>query len=352
MSQTFAYGKFLGAVTGRFAGCLLGVPVENYPIARMKEIAREGHDEFPPKDYWSVVDRPDQVQYGTSPRHVYSRKELHCVEVDDDITYTILNLILLEKYGFSYTLDDVAELWKKELPFACTAEDVVLRNLQKGIAPEQAKTDLNQTSLIGAAIRADAFGYVYAGSPKKAAALAFNDARLTHEGDGIDGELFLAASIAEAFASMTPLEALKKGAAVVPASSLSENLAWAFAQEGYFSDSDEARALLDARFSKMSCVGTINNMCAIVFAAMLGKDSFESCLANSIAIGLDNDCNGASLGSIAGACFGFGKIPSRYYECFHDQVRTYLRDYPLLSLQDVARRFQKLYLIHKEDNHE
>ena len=61
-----------------------------------------------------------------------------------------------------------------------------------------------------------------------------------------------------------------------------------------------------------------------------------------MAIGLDNDCTGATVGSIAGACLGFDRIPAYWYDKFNDTVRTYIKDNGTLSIADVTARFVRL----------
>ncbi len=327
----------------RCAGCTLGVPVENYAIEVMQELAKKSNMEYPPKDYWEEVTDPNNYQYETNQRFEYTRKHLNKVPVDDDITYTVLNLLLLEKYGKNYTLDDVGQLWMDILPVACTAEDEALKELKKGTKAIHAADYNEYVEWIGAAIRADAFGYVEAGNPQGAARLCFNDAYLTHRKNGIYGEMFAAASIAAAFVVEEPLEAIKIGMTQIPKTSeLYEALQWALSYEGKLKDYLHARQLIDAKFEGMNRVHTINNMCAVVFALILGGKDVTACLSNSIAMGLDNDCNGATVGSIVGACLGIEKVPEHWYKPFNDTVWTYLRGYPTLSIDDMVERFYKL----------
>lgn len=76
--------------------------------------------------------------------------------MDDDITYTLLDLLILEAHGFDFTTADVGRMWIERLPCACTAEDVALRNLKAGIpAAEAADRDNPFCQWIGADIRAD-----------------------------------------------------------------------------------------------------------------------------------------------------------------------------------------------------
>ncbi len=333
--------RMKGAFIGRCAGCTLGVPVEMYPVMRMQAVAMETGTPFPPTTYWKGTDMPDCIHYGVNKRTDYTEGCLCQVPVDDDITYVILNLLLLEKYGKNYTLDDVGQLWLDVLPYACTAEDEALQQLRAGTKAAFAANSNEYIEWIGAAIRADAFGYACAGDPAAAARLCYNDAYLTHRQNGIYGEMFCAASIAAAFTAKTPLDAVREGMLQIPAESeLYKALEWAMEQQpqNYL----RARMLLDEKFRGMSSVHTINNMCAIVFALKLGGDDFTKCISECVAIGLDNDCTGATVGSIAGACLGFDRIPAYWYDKFNDTVRTYIRDNGTLSIADVTARFVRL----------
>ena len=336
--------RMKGALLGRFIGCTLGVPVENYPVLYMQALAAETGTDFPPTTYWKGSDRPDgYMHYGINPLSDYLEDSICCAPGDDDITYVILNLLLLEKYGKEYTVDDVGKLWLDILPMACTAEHEALEQLKAGTAADRAANFNPYVEWIGAAIRADAFGYAEAGNPAAAAKLSYNDAFLTHRQNGIYGEMFCAAAIAAAFTAKTPLDAVREGMKQIPAESeLYQALEWALAQEGRITSYQRARLLIDEKFPQMHRVHTINNMCAIVFALMLGGMDFDKCVSNCIAIGLDNDCTGATLGSIVGACFGFDAIPSHWYDRFNNTVMTYIRGYRELSIDDVIDRFIKL----------
>lgn len=335
--------RMAGAFLGRCIGCTLGVPVENFPVEEMERLAASAGTPFPPLQYWERVTDPERLQYNTCKRSEYARAGLDKVPVDDDITYTILNLLLLEEYGCDYAVADVGRLWRERLPFACTAEAEALRRLREGADPLEAAEGNDYVEWIGAAIRADAFGYVCAGDPEGAAMTSYADARLSHRKNGIYGEMFLAAAIAAAFVSRTPLDAVAAGLGEIPRGcALRTHLDWALSYRGKLSDYRQARALLDVRFPDMHCVHIHNNMCALVFALILGGNDFNAIVSNSIAIGLDNDCNGASVGSIAGACFGLSAIPAYWYAPFNDTVLTYIKGCERLSIRDVIERFLQL----------
>ena len=337
------YGRMKGALIGRFAGCVLGIPVEMYSVARMQAVALECGMEFPPQTYWKGTDQPEKVHYQTNLRTEYLEQNINKVPVDDDITYVILNLLCLEKYGKNYTVDDMGKLWLDILPIACTAEDEALQQMRAGTRAECAANFNNYVEWIGAAIRADAFGYAAPGDPEAAAKMSYNDAYLTHRKNGIYGEMFCAAAVAAAFTAKTPLDAVKEGMKQIPKDSeLYQALEWALSYEGKITNYIRARQLLDEKFRKMHPVHTINNMCAIVFALILGGNDYTKCISDCVAIGLDNDCTGATVGSIAGACLGIEAIPSYWYEKFNNTVKTYLIGHETLALDDVIARFMKL----------
>ena len=335
--------KMKGALIGRFAGCVLGIPVEMYTIANMQAIALENNMAFPPVNYWTGTDKPEHIHYRVNKRTDYLLQNLNKVPVDDDITYVILNLLLLEKYGKNYTVDDIGKLWLDILPYACTAEEEALEQLKAGTRAECAANFNRYVEWIGAAIRADAFGYAEAGNPEAAAKLSYNDAYLSHRKNGIYGEMFCAASVAAAFTAETPLDAVKEGMKQIPKDSeLYQALEWALSYEGKITNYIRARQLIDEKFPKMHPVHTVNNMVAIVFALMLGGNDYTKCISDCVAIGLDNDCTGATVGSIAGACLGIDAIPEYWYEKFNNTVSTYLTGYETLALDDVIARFIKL----------
>lgn len=339
---------YLKALQGRFIGCLIGVPVENYSIEKMQRLAKEGNQEFPIKDFWKVIDRENDIQYGVSPRYKFSLDNINQVEVDDDITYTVLNLLLLEKYGFNYSKENVGELWLDLLPYACTAEEVALNNLKKGLPIDEIKTNKDMVELIGAAIRCDIFGYVYPNNPQKAYDLAFNDCDLTHEKDGVLGGQLISAVISCAFHHDNPYLAFLEGLEYLPKeSNLYKELKIANDHIDEINTYIDAREYVDKRYKDMDCVHIVNNLVCLLFGLYLGQNSFIDTISNVISIGLDNDCTGATAGSIAAICFD--DVPNYLTSKIGDKVLTYLNGYECCSLYDLANR---IFTIHKEFNYE
>jgi ADP-ribosylglycohydrolase len=336
--------KMAGAVLGRFIGCTLGAPVEMWSIADMERLAAYNGDVFPPTDYWKTAGRPFDIRYNMDKVESYTRDKMDGVPVDDDVTYTILGLLIIEKYGFDFTTENVGEIWQELLPMACTAEHVALRNLQEGIPASKAGLlDNPYCQWIGADIRSDGFAFAAAGDPALAASMGYRDAYLSHRRNGIYGEMYFAAVEAAAFVTNDPAEALRIGLKEIPKTcTLYKDMVWALEIGPSLKDYKESRQAVDERFAGMSPVHTNNNACLTAFALLLGKGDFTATVSNTIAMGLDNDCTGATAGSIIGAIVGKNGIPAHWYKNFNDKARTYMNGYPEFSIEDLIDRFVKL----------
>jgi ADP-ribosylglycohydrolase len=340
-NETLYKEKLEGSMLARFAGCTLGAVVEFWPVADMEEWAKQTGDPFPPKDYWSYAKKPFSLHYGKSKEMAYTRDGINGVPVDDDITYTLLGLLIAEDYGIDFTVDDVGKAWLKYLPYACTAEDVALRNLKNGI-PASQTAEINNPfcQWIGADIRSDPWAYMAPAWPEKAAEMAYRDAYLSHRRNGIYGEMFFSAVQAAAFAVDNAADALEIGLTEIPKDCLlSGDVRWALTEGRNIKNYKDARQAVDERFKDMSGVHTNNNACLTIFGLMIGERDVTKVISETVAMGLDNDCTAATAGSIAGAIVGRKGIPEHWYKNFNNKVLTYLIDREEFEMNDLVRRF-------------
>ena len=346
--QSFDAAKYAdrlkGALYGRMAGCTLGAPVEFWEIGAMENWAKWVGDEFPNKKYWSAIKSPNDLRYGMSTCHSYTEAGMDGVPVDDDIAYTLLGLLIAEDCGLDFSTDDAGKCWLKYLPYACTAEEVALNNLKKGVAADKcADIDNPYVQWIGADIRSDPFGYLAPGLPEKAAEMAYCEAYISHRRNGIYGEMFFSAAIAAAFALDCPFRAIEAALCEIPAECLlHKDVAWALDVKDSVRDYRHARELVDDYFKGMSGVHTNNNAALTVFGLALGGDCFTGTIANTVAMGLDNDCTGATVGSLWGAAYGFAGIDKIWYKKFNNKIISYLIGLPEFKIDDVLSRFTKL----------
>ena len=334
-----------GAWIGRAAGCLLGKPVEKVPREGIREIL-QSIGEWPLRRYFTAQGVPDEVTerypWNRASRPTSMRENIECMPEDDDLNYSMLNLHVLETYGDEFTTDDVATVWLQSMPVLTvfTAERVAYENLLKYLLPPETALHRNPyREWIGAQIRADVWGWVSPGDPGRAAELAWRDARLSHSGNGIYGEAFVAAMIAAAFATDDVGEVIDVGLRAIPQHSrLADAIRFARELPSRSDDWEQAVDLLYARLGHYHWVHTINNAALLTAALLYGDGDFERTVALAVMGGWDTDCNGATAGSIIGAMHGTDGIPEAWSAPLRNRVRTSLKGFDDSRFDELAAR--------------
>ena len=336
--------RILGAWRGRIAGNMLGKPVENGEVWTRERIRSflELSDAYPISDYIPV---PDSIPEGYLLRHHWphtTRGRVSGSWRDDDVDYTILGLHLLETHGADLRPEDVAEGWLLRLPFhqVYTAERIAYRNLANGLDPSAAASHHNPyREWIGALIRADIFGYVHPGSPRRAAVAAYQDAVLSHRANGIYGEMWAAALVAGAFTATSPRSLLTDSIQYVPPGS---RLAAALRQVLDLYDRsagwEEAMTELDRTTGHYHWVHTVNNAAVIAAGILWGEGDFTRTIGLTVQGGLDTDSSGATAGSVAGILTGAAGIPPHWTDPLEDRVRSALFGFDGISISELAAR--------------
>ena len=177
---------FHGAWRGRCVGCALGKPVECKSRSWIRDLLIRQGD-------WELHDYLRSAPELWCPRS--QRENINCMEPDDDIHYTLVGLRVLETKGADFKWHDVADRWNSSLPYnaICTAETQAILNYNMrhprfcrpsgwGATPAFTRRFNNPyREWIGAAIRADFWGYAAAGNPELAAEFAGNVCRGSHQ---------------------------------------------------------------------------------------------------------------------------------------------------------------------------
>lgn len=346
MDEKLYLKKLKGAIIGRFAGCALGAPVELMEIGELINYANKINQPFPPVNYFTEAPNPDGDRYLIGKGRHFTSKEMEFLSTDDDIAYTLLSLINMEKYGMELSTSDIAESWLKYLPTECTftAERTTLLNLRNGIPPLEAAIPNNtELEYIGAAIRIDGYGYVYPGNPKKAAELAYQDAYLSHRDSGIDSAMYFAALIALAFTSKDIVQSMYDALEFIDKyGELYKELTWALSIKDEVTDYRIANNLVTERYVGMSWVHAINNACLTVWGINLGKDNYQKGISETVAMAYDNDCTGATVGSVLGAYLGIEAINEKWYKPWNNRILSYLKGIDEFKLDDVIERFYNI----------
>lgn len=342
--MTTTEDRIRSAWLGRVTGCMLGKPVE---ILSMMQGAAElneylaAADALPLRDYVPLV--PDtavamfpQICKGNIDRAV----------PDDDINYTVLALMLLEQRGRDFTTADVARAWLRLLPggMTFTAERAAYVTLLEkagtgftfGAPPEFDLAECSDNEFnewIGAQIRADLYGWIVPGEPALAAEMAARDAELSHRGEGVYGAQVVAALGAAIPAERSIGAAIDTAAALIPHDS---DCAAAIALGLQCAADGTGPGLIHARYDGMSPVHTVNNLALVIWGLVAGADDFGAAIGDTVAAGLDTDCNGATVGALWG--LSGRPIPDAWTAPWAGRVETTLAGVGELAIDDLVRR--------------
>lgn len=343
--------RLRGAFYGRMAGCTLGAALEFNSVETMEDWAEYFGDEYPLKDYWSRIKDPMAPHYIVGKKIDLTKNHMNAVPPDDDTIYTLLGLLVLEKAGMEFTYDDMSEIWKRYLPIdgengsrGCYwGERIMMKNFEKGLSlPEAGVFENPNLQNIAGWTRADAYGYTCPGWPEKAAELAYKDCFANHRRNGVYGSMFMAATIAAAFVVDDPMEAIKIGLTEIPENCLfAEGIRWALEQKpkNYKEAAENTWKVYDGMFNGSALTNAIH----VVMGLNIGKKDFSKTIGETIAMSGDNDCTGATAGSIVGAVIGKRNIPETWTNPFQGRMHIYLKEHPeYIAIEDVCERFEKL----------
>ena len=338
------HDKITAAWLGRIAGCNLGKPVEagaHWTVEHIRDYLQLA-DAYPLRDYIPVLDpMPERFELRDS-WPTTTRGNVRGSARDDDIDYPILALHLLETHGRGLRTDHVGMAWTTLLPLrqVYTAERAAYINLTNGLQPPETAYFRNPyREWIGAQIRADVFGYVCAGDPWSAAALAYRDASLSHAGNGVYGEMWAAALVAAAFSSSSAHAAIVTSLAVVPPGSRlfaaiehvlhlhARHLPW-----------EQAIQEIRQKFGHYSWVHTINNAAVVVAGLLWGDGDYLGSVGKTVMSGWDTDSNGATVGSVAGILAGTARLPGHLIAPLENRTRSALFGFDNSRISDLAER--------------
>ncbi|MFE7355454.1 ADP-ribosylglycohydrolase family protein [Streptomyces sp. NPDC057543] len=339
---------------GRAAGCLLGKPVEKLPLAGIRALARATGN-WPLTTWFTARGLPAELA-ATYPWNRRSAptslaENIDGMPEDDDLNHPLLTVLLLQRYGPSFTTCDLARLWLDELPAGrtFTAERVAYRNLLDGIEPPHTARYRNPfREWIGAQIRADVHGWTHPGNPSAAAEQAHRDAVLTHTGNGVYGAMFTAAMLAEAAGGTSDVHGcLAAGLRVVPPRSRFAH-AVRFGVEAARGDGfDAAVDRLHAEYGGHHWVHVLPNAALLAAALTHADGDFSDSICHAVSGGWDTDSNGATAGSLAGLLAGSpDALPDRWTVPLKNRLATSVPGFDSIGFDALAEQTHRL--THKE----
>ena len=331
------FDRIYGGWLGRAAGCALGKPVEGWHRDRIDQYL-ESAQALPLDDYLPFVEKTIPEVFRSC-----TRGNIEFMDRDDDMDFPILGLLALEKRGREMTSRTVANTWLSYMPINMlyTAEQAAYRNFVMGIWPPASSAHRNPfREWIGAQIRADIFGYAMPGWPERAAELAYLDAVISHDKNGVYGEMFVAAMIAAAYVETDVDDIVRVGLSEIPAKSrlaeaITDTVQWCRQSNG---DWQAVWQKINEHYGHYSGVHTINNAALVVLGLYMGASDFGTGIVVTVRGGWDTDCNGATVGSILGVRAGAKALPEKWVGVLNDRLISAVRLHTDNRISELAER--------------
>lgn len=306
------YGGFLGMNVG----IRLGAPVE--------------------PGIWTV-ERIERT-YGDIRGYI---KEYKHFAADDDANGPVFFLRALDDTGgqeptpgsvseayLNYTREGIGMFWWGGL--GVSTEHTAYLNLLSGIpAPQSGSIRQNGRTVaeqIGGQIFIDTWGLVAAGDPARAARYARAAASVSHDGEALNGAVFIAACIALAFVETDIERIVDKALRHIPAGSAYRAVVEAvraYRQAHPGAAWRDCRQMLEDDWGYDKYPGVchiIPNAGVCALALLYGAGDFSRTIEIATMCGWDTDCNAGNVGTIAGALGGIEAIPDHYRRPINDEL--------------------------------
>lgn len=243
--------------------------------------------------------------------------------------------------GYELTPEDCGEAWLNYTRFGkgmfwwggedLSTEHRAYMNLRRGVqAPESGSSRMNgktASEQIGGQIFSDTWGLICPGDPERAAAYARTAASVSHDGNGLHGAAFIAASVAAAFEASTVDEILDAGLRVLPEDCDYANVVRAVRNFHAAHPREEefraCRDYIEKEWGHDKFPGgwhIIPNAGICITGLLYGGGDLGRSIEISVMCGFDTDCNASSIGTILGVFSGIERVPQRYRDPIRDTV--------------------------------
>jgi hypothetical protein len=166
--------------------------------------------------------------------------------------------------------------------------------------------------------------------------LAYIDGVVSHENNGVYGEMYAAVLTSLAFVRNDPREILKEAAEYVPQKSLYASvLRNSLAVVSSHADPAEAWKILEKDYEEYNWIDAHNNIAAVITALWYEQNDMRRCFSLLAKCGLDVDCNGGLVGNVMGV---IQPVPEQWAGPLGDLLETYLKGKEKLSIKALADR--------------
>jgi ADP-ribosylglycohydrolase len=213
-------------------------------------------------------------------------------------------------------------------------------------------------------MKADIWGLVAPNCPEIAARYAEIDGQVAHQGVGVEGEIFVAGMISNAFGESSVKDLIHRSLELLPPESVYRQFVektvsihqkhqnWRPAREEMLREWHKIRQELrkSAAFKRRvvflnRLVGGLHvlpNAGIIVLSLLHGANDATDPFGRTVCLGgmmaLDTDCNCGNIGAIMGTILGAKGIPPAWKDPLKDTFHTYVKGYEHWKISELAHR--------------
>lgn len=336
-----------GAWYGRICGCVLGKPIECMGCDEITEMLKRTGN-YPMHRYISFDD-VDNNDFSDMSFPVRDRIHMFTpgdgAPGDDDTNYIVLGYKIIEQHGHDFSSDDVLDSWVnlQSINAYGTAERIAYKNSIGGFrAPETALYQNPYREWIGAQIRGDFYGWINPANPKKAAEMAWTDARISHVKNGIYGEMWVSAMLAAAAGGASAIDTIRVGLGYVPKTSrfyeavskVVSDFESGVTEEEFFT---EFHKRWDFR-NQHHMVHTVSNAEIVAAALLYGNNDYGRTVCITVENGFDTDCNAATAGSVIGMIVGADNISDEWKNAIKGTLYTSIAGSSKVSVDEMSEK--------------
>lgn len=222
---------------------------------------------------------------------------------NDDLDLQVLWACVLDKMEEPVVDRSIfSAAWLNNVNFPWDEYGVAIRNLRNNIkASFSGSYDNWFTRGMGGAIRSEIWACLAPGKPELAAAYAYEDACVDHDGDGIWAEVFLAALESMAFVENNIEKIINEALKQIPDESLlkkalQDTVNWANGSDAWLS----TREKILEKYGHENFTDVVMNLCFMVLGLLAGKGDFSKSICITVNCGRDADCTTATVGAVLG----------------------------------------------------
>ena len=238
---------------------------------------------------------------------------------NDDLDLQVLWLDVAEKYGKSFTSDQLLDRFVNYCDYSPGEYAVMRKNYARGIHPPYSGAFCNDfyISGMGCPIRSEIWACLAPLNPELAAEYATRDGVLDHWGDSVWGEQFFAALEAAAFGmdedSCDLYALIDVGLSVIPAECkfrelVNDTVAWC-------REYDDVKRILRKilhKYGHPDCTNLFQNIGITIAALLKGNLDQIKTGMDALNCGFDTDCTCATAGAIIGIIRGAKSMRAEY----------------------------------------